>query len=66
MIKSHKHAPIHVQVAFIKLKQAIDNKFVQLREFGASDTCMKRQKKRFSIRTWLNSTLNHENATKNS
>lgn len=33
MIKSHKHAPPNVQVAFIRLKHAIHGRFIQLREF---------------------------------
>lgn len=36
LMESPKHAPPHEQV-FIMLKWAINNKFVQLREFGESD-----------------------------
>lgn len=37
MIKSHDHAPPHEQMTIIRLKQAIYDKFVQLREFVESD-----------------------------
>ncbi len=36
MIKSYKCASPHEQVAFIRLKQAISIKFVQLENFGES------------------------------
>lgn len=37
MIKSHNHAPPHEQMTIIRLKQAIYDKFVELREFVESD-----------------------------
>lgn len=36
-IKSHKRAPPYEQVTFIRLKQTINNKFLQLREFGEAN-----------------------------
>ncbi len=37
MIKSHKRAPPRERAAFVELKRAIYDKFVQLREFGGFD-----------------------------
>ncbi len=50
LCKSHKGAPPHEQVAFIKLKQVIYDKFVQLREFAESDLEQKKKKERFRKR----------------